>query len=112
MRHRRNESEDVLMEILNEISAQLKDVDEKTICTPLITEVLLKLENCTKTLQKQNKAASSVQIAENLAKLFEGFLLSTIEPTSAGLDFIRETIEFKKNLHSSYWTGKRPSPRC
>lgn len=89
------------MDILNEISAQLQDVDENTISTPLITEVLLKLENCTKTLQKQNKAAPFVQIAENLSKLFEGFLLSTIEPTSAGLDFIRETIGFKKNLDSS-----------
>ena len=92
------------MNFLNNISSILQDVDEENITTPLITAVLLNLEDYVKDLKRENRPVPFVQVAENLSKLFDSYLLATIKPTQNGLNFIRETIEFKKKFHGD--TGR------
>lgn len=92
---------ELYMDIIDNISSQLLNVDENNINKSLITSILLKLEDYTKALKKQKKPAPTpiIKVSENLTNLFEGFLLDTIPPTSIGLDLIKKSIELLKKSH-------------
>lgn len=90
------------MEILEDISSQLFNVDAKNLKKNLIMSVLLKVEECTKMLKQQNQPGAVVNISESLCKIFEGFLLDTIKPKPAGMDLIRKAIEFQKKTQGGF----------
>ena len=94
------DSEDVSKKILKHILSLLQDVGERNLAIPLIASVLLNFEDLSKALEQENRPTPFIQVAENLAKLFNAYLLSSIEPTQNGLNSIRETIGFLKKLNS------------
>lgn len=94
------------MDILNDISAELKEIDETSLSTQVITVVVLKLEEYIAAVKEQNKPAPIIQVAENFGKLFDEYLLGTQTPTSEAIVFIKETIELKKKWHADLGTDK------